>query len=98
MKKIIGVALIIMFLFSCASKTNVPTTEKNSVSTVTKEFVSVEAGKSLYENNCAKCHKLYDPKAYTAERWTGILKWMQPKAQITDEQREEIYRYVTFNK
>jgi len=54
-----------------------------------------EQGKKLYENNCAKCHKLFDPKSNNAEKWVKILHKMQPKAQINDADREKIYSYLT---
>ena len=52
-------------------------------------------GKDLYENNCAKCHKLYSPKDFTAEQWTPILIDMQKNADLSDEQRIKVYNYVT---
>ncbi|WP_235922453.1 c-type cytochrome [Flavobacterium difficile] len=52
-------------------------------------------GKNLYGTNCAKCHKLYDAKSFTAEEWTPIVMRMQKKARISDEQREKIYAYLT---
>ena len=52
-------------------------------------------GKNLYGMNCAKCHKLYDSKDFTAEEWTPIVMRMQKKARISDEQREKIYAYLT---
>lgn len=53
-------------------------------------------GKSLFVNNCAKCHNLKNPNNYTTEEWTPILLRMQKKAKITDADREAIYNYVTF--
>lgn len=52
-------------------------------------------GKDLYENNCAKCHELYNPKKFTAEQWTPILIDMQKNTDLTDEQRMKVYNYVT---
>jgi cytochrome c5 len=52
-------------------------------------------GKDLYENNCAKCHELYNPKKFTAEQWTPILIDMQKNTDLSDEQRMKVYNYVT---
>ena len=52
-------------------------------------------GKNLYNNNCAECHKLYNPKDFTAQQWTPIMLKMQKKAKISDEEREKIYAYLT---
>jgi mono/diheme cytochrome c family protein len=92
--KIVTIALIAIVLYSCgpSKATKMAEAEKAAL------IVTQNEGKALYENNCAKCHKLYDPAGYTAEKWTGILKWMQPKANITDEQRTSIYNYLVMNK
>ena len=54
-------------------------------------------GKSLYENNCAKCHKLYDAKEFSAEDWKPIVARMQKKAHLDDIAGGKIYNYVTMN-
>lgn len=57
----------------------------------------LQEGKDLYENNCAKCHNLYNRKSFTAEQWTPILIDMQKNTPLTDEQRMKVYNYVTMN-
>ncbi len=52
-------------------------------------------GKELYDNNCAKCHKLYDPKDFSAEEWKPIVMVMQKKAHLDDLQGQKIYNYLT---
>lgn len=97
-KYILFVSLIIV-AFSCSPKV-VPSTvpppptaeELNSSKILTQNQME---GKTLFEANCAKCHKLYEPATYSAEKWSSILKWMQPKAKISDAEREQIYDYVT---
>jgi hypothetical protein len=53
-----------------------------------------EGGRSLFITKCSGCHTLRLPQAYSAERWPGILDKMQKLAKITDEEREEILRYI----
>jgi mono/diheme cytochrome c family protein len=90
------IALLAIILYSCGGSKSAP----GASETVNKLELNpaLAEGKGLYENNCAKCHKLYDSAEYTAEKWSGILKWMQPKAKITDEQRTSIYNYLVINK
>lgn len=81
--------------FSCSSKVvpQAPTAkELNTSIALTQNQME---GKVLFETNCAKCHKLYEPSTFKAEKWASILKWMQPKAKISDQEREKIYDYVT---
>lgn len=89
--RLVMVALIGTVLFSCAPKvvTPAPPPVANVMSPALAE------GKNLYENNCAKCHKLYDRKDFSAEEWTPIVMRMQKKAQISDANRDLIYNYLT---
>jgi mono/diheme cytochrome c family protein len=88
--KIIALALLGILIYSCSPKV-VP-----QVVEVKKEMSpEIAEGKSLYENNCAKCHKLFDTKQFTAEEWTPIVLRMQKKARIDDATRDKIYAYVT---
>jgi len=55
---------------------------------------SVKTGKALYVNNCVRCHKLKDPAKYTMAQWPGLVKKMQKRSKITDEQRKLILSYL----
>ena len=108
--KILTVAVFAMVLYSCGGSKSVPpsaqppsaqpsfpdpppTVQVNQVDSASL----LAEGKSLYENNCAKCHSLYNPKDFSKESWKPILLDMQKKADISDEQREKIYSYLTAN-
>ena len=52
-------------------------------------------GQNLYETKCVKCHALPAKEKRNEEQWTIMLNKMQPKAQITDEEKRLIYVYVT---
>ena len=87
---ILSIAFLSSILFSCATKSNVPTTEVKKVVSET----DIAEGKNLYENNCAKCHKLYEPKEFSASEWKPIVRSMQKKAHLSDEEGQKIYAYV----
>jgi cytochrome c5 len=106
MKTKIISAVIIGLLISCGSKSGVSSrTEANSKNkdvvvasdktsknvVMTKELAE---GKETYENNCAKCHKLFDPTEYTKENWAPILVSMQKKAKLEDAQMASISNYI----
>lgn len=106
-KFIIGL-FALAFAYGCTAKKVVATTNvaatgavpfKTVVKPIEEKLVVTAAvlseGKSLYGMNCAKCHKLYDAKSFTAEEWAPIVLRMQKKARISDEQREYIYAYLT---
>lgn len=83
-------ALVLVFISSCASRVVTPAAE--ATKSLTPELAE---GKMLFQNNCAKCHNLKNPNKYTPEEWRPILMRMQKKAKISDEEREKIYHYVT---
>jgi cytochrome c5 len=92
--KVIIVALLAIVLYSCGgSKSTTP------IAVAKKVVLSPELaeGKNLYENNCAKCHKLYNPKDFTIPEWTPILMSMQKNADISDAERDKIYNYIIQN-
>lgn len=51
-------------------------------------------GKDLYENNCAKCHRLFEATEYKKEDWSPILVEMQKKAHLNDAQMASISNYI----
>lgn len=107
--KLLSIAIASLFIYSCAPKQVVQTSKKEEPIKVTtiktaqieekKEGVVLNDnqlhGKSVYENNCAKCHKLYDVKSHSAEEWKPIVARMQKKAKISDEDAASVYNYLT---
>ena len=100
--RILTVTAVILFLISCGTKktgstgTKAPAapevTETVNAAELTTEFTE---GKNLYENSCASCHKLYDPKKFTQEEWKPILIRMQKKAHLDGTQMVSISNYIT---
>ena len=107
----IGLFALVIAYGCTAKKAAAPTPEVKEIAVATETAITTVAagpsdkfaasaetiaeGKSLYGMNCAKCHELFDPKAFTAEEWTPIVLRMQKKAKISDEHREKIYAYLT---
>ncbi|KAA5536503.1 hypothetical protein F0919_02210 [Taibaiella lutea] len=57
----------------------------------------IESGKTVYNNNCAKCHKLFATTAFTITQWTPILKGMIPKAKLSETDAMLVKAYVFSN-
>lgn len=97
-------ALFSVVVFSCAPKVVVQPSEPAVIQPPKPvEVVSAETpvspeklaeGKRLYDNNCAKCHKLFSPADYTREDWQPILVRMQRKARLDDIQMATVKAYV----
>ena len=73
--------------------TVVPET-KPVVAKVTMLTRELYESKSLYENSCNKCHKLYSPSEFSKEEWPKILHKMQRKAKLDDPQIAGIQEYI----
>ena len=100
--RILTVTAAILLLISCGTKkTASTTTEAPAAPAVTETVKATELtpeelaeGKSLYENSCARCHKLYEPKKFTQEEWKPILVRMQKKAKLDDVNMASITNYI----
>lgn len=101
--KSIAISFMALLIFSCAAKSSVTVVEakKEELSTEpvveTKYVVMTEAlaeGKTLFENNCAKCHSLYNPKDFSSEQWQPILIRMQKEAGLDYTQIASISNYI----
>jgi len=93
-----ALAVLAVRIYSCASKSSVPTADVPTKPAPPKTVVltaDLAEGKSLYENNCAKCHRLYEAKEFSAEEWQPIVARMQKKAHLEDLQGQKIYNYLT---
>lgn len=94
---ILTLTAAMLLLVSCGTK-KVPAapaepavTEAVKPAELTPELAE---GKSLYENSCARCHKLYEPKKFTQEEWKPILVSMQKKAKLDDVKMASITNYI----
>ena len=99
--KILILAAVTVLLVSCGTQKSagVATTEPTAPVTETIKAVALTPelaeGKNLYENSCARCHKLYDANKFTQEEWKPILTRMQKKAKLDDTQMASISHYIT---
>lgn len=108
--KITLLALALLLITSCKAKKEIANTTTVQPVKVEATFSPVEQspetlalaagydGKNLYENNCAKCHKLFKAEDFPKEEWVPILKDMQKKAKITDAETLAVFNYLTGNK
>lgn len=88
--KILGLAVLGIFIYSCSPKIVAPVAETKTFE-MTAELAE---GKSLFENNCAKCHKLPEITKHTKEEWIPVVDRMAKKARITEDQEKLVYNYI----
>jgi hypothetical protein len=56
--------------------------------------LELKTARKIYVGKCAKCHKLYDPKQYSPEKWNEWMEKMNRKARLKPEQIELLARYL----
>ena len=52
------------------------------------------ANRKLYVTKCARCHKLYEPSAYTSAEWDMWMTKMRRKVKLKDAQYAQLLRYL----
>ena len=104
MKKYLFITILGASFVACTAKKTVA--DSLQVKNTTTELLEAPVipltaelahGKTIFETKCGKCHDLVKPESYSKEKWAPIMLSMQPKAKITDEEREMVYNYVTMN-
>ena len=96
--KLSAIVFVFALFYSCSPKVIQPEAPKIDVAPIVIEApltAELAEGRTLFVNNCAKCHDLYSPKDFNAEQWKSIMLRMQKEAKISDEEREKIYAYLT---
>ena len=93
--KVFGLAIAAVVISSCASKKVVQTSKTDNMGKTIELTAEQQHGKSLFEANCGKCHKLFEPSKHNPEEWKVTLARMQKKAKISDEETASIYNYLT---
>lgn len=54
----------------------------------------LEIGKNILHDDCAKCHKVFDPNSRTPEQWNAILRRMIPKARLNEADARLVRAYL----
>lgn len=100
--KVLSFAILAVILYSCAAKSTAPTAEAKptpapATAGPTVMTAELAEGKSLYDNNCAKCHRLYKAEEFSKEEWKPIVARMAKKSHLDEIQGQKIYNYITMN-
>jgi len=102
--KIIAAFALAAAIYSCAPKVAVTAMQPDPVQ-VPPKIVETNApneavvsalaeGKSLMDRKCANCHSMYEPKEFRADQWPSIMKRMQKKARLDDNETALVENYI----
>jgi len=93
----------ILFLFVSCSKSLTNNTDSLYVPTTaditaTATLANLQAGRTVFINNCSKCHNYYSPDTYSASSWKTIIPNMASRAGLSATQTTQVTLYVTRGK
>ena len=86
--------IAVAFLFACLIYSCSPTLYVPSSADAANEQ-QLLSGRKLYVDHCSGCHNLHFPKEYDSLGWKKQLDEMQGKAKISDEEKLQIFNYLT---
>jgi hypothetical protein len=96
------VALTGAGLPSCASSSPsrrgpagpLPVADSDAARAVGLTDVQADEARNLYSAKCIRCHKSYDPHAYTDTQWQSWMTKMSRKAHLDAQQKDLLGRYL----
>lgn len=94
--KLTLLSLILVTFYSCgfdASKYYTPSEANASKAAISVEELVV--GRAKYIATCGVCHRLYKPDRNSASDWTMYLDDMQERSDISDKEKQQIFKYLT---
>jgi len=91
---ILGVILVLTL--SC-TKNNTNSLYTPSISDVTANatLADLQQGRTLYINNCGRCHGLYSPDDLSGSQWKTVIPNMAPKTGLSSSDISLIIKYTT---
>lgn len=87
--------LVLVFVITACSQSAAPV--KNEAAVINTAVVSSEdlaKGKSLYQENCAGCHELKSPEAFTETELKRIVPKMAKNAKVDASAETFILNYM----
>ena len=63
--------------------------------TANATLAELQEGRTLYINNCGKCHSLYSPDDFSVSTWKAIIPVMAPNTTLDGSQVILVTKYVT---
>ncbi len=90
--------VLFLFIQSCSKSS----TDSSSLYTPTSvdvtasaTLVDLQQGRTLYINNCGRCHGLYSPDNFSSTQWKSIISSMAPNTGLSASDILLVTKYVT---
>ena len=92
MKKVLVLSVFTLIIAAACHKKATPSAAVPAAAA--PDPALVEAGKTVFNTKCTKCHAAKVVENYTVEKWAGILQSMIPKAKLDDTEAAQVTAFV----
>ena len=90
-KKVVLILILFLSVLPViALKQSTEKIQSNNI-TSTNDF---QQGKTIYENKCGTCHKLFTPDKFKAKKWNYWVDKMAIKAKLTEPEKVLVKKYL----
>jgi hypothetical protein len=76
------------------SKSRLPVVDAATAQAAGLKPAQIDEAANLYTAKCLRCHKSYDPRAYTDKQWQTWMSKMSRKARLDSAQQDLLGRYL----
>ena len=84
--------LLLSVLFACAGcQLAISVSSEDATSSSPVELIN---GRTLYKDNCAKCHDLFEPNEYSFNEWHAAVRAYGPRAKLDREECKAVLNYL----
>lgn len=98
MKRLIPFLITAAVIVACSHKTLMGPTQADADYAATKwpgtTLADLAQGKTIYEQNCNKCHGLKDPNSRNEQGWNDIVPPMAKKAHLDQHNQDLVLKYL----
>ena len=79
---------------SAGDKAAATTTTTTTTSAAESSEKVGKGGSQLWSENCARCHNMRSPSAYTDAEWEVVMYHMRVRAKLTPEEHKKILEFL----
>jgi cytochrome c5 len=95
----LSVACIALILTDCKTSKSTTAPADTELAAAQKRWPdattqSLQAGRTIYNEQCTRCHGAKPISQYSEQEWERIIGRMAPKAKLTADQTETLRRYI----
>ena len=90
--------VLFLFIQSCSRSSTVSSSLYTPTSvdvTASATLMDLQHGRTLYINNCGRCHGLYSPDNFSSTQWKSIISSMAPNTGLSASDILLVTKYVT---